>query len=57
MDDHLILLVVFSFFVSVVFAVLMREEPKAQLRFGALVFAGFVVAAFAIGWLLYPFPV
>jgi prepilin signal peptidase PulO-like enzyme (type II secretory pathway) len=56
MADHLLLLVVFSFFVSLVFAVLMRDEPGEQLKFGLLLFGGFIVAAIALGWLMYPFP-
>ncbi len=56
MADHLLLLVLFSFFVSVVFAALMRDEPREQLRFGLMLFGAFVVAALALGWLLYPFP-
>jgi hypothetical protein len=56
MADHFLLLVLFSLFVSVVFATLMRDEPREQLRFGLLLFGGFVVAAVALGWLMYPFP-
>jgi hypothetical protein len=54
--SHFVLLSVFAFFVSLVFAVLMRDEPRAQLRTGALMFAGFLVAAVVIGWLMYPLP-
>jgi hypothetical protein len=54
--SHLGLMVVFSFFVSVVFAVLMRDQPRDQLAFGWRLFAGFVGAGLAIGWLLYPLP-
>ncbi len=57
MTSHLLLMIVFALSVSVVFATLMREEPREQLRFGARVFAGFVVAGLALGWLLYPLPV
>lgn len=57
MQSHLLLLVLFAFFVSLVFALLSHDEPKAQLRFGALLFAGFVVAAIVLGWLMYPFPI
>jgi heme/copper-type cytochrome/quinol oxidase subunit 4 len=51
-----LLLVLFAFFVSLVFAVLMRDDPREQLRTGALMFGGFVAAAVALGWLLYPLP-
>jgi hypothetical protein len=54
--SHLGLMAVFSAFVSIVFASLMRDEPRDQVRFGVRVFAGFIAAGILIGWLLYPFP-
>jgi hypothetical protein len=56
MQSHVVLLVVFSFCVSLVFAVLLRDDPRSQLRFGGLVFGGFVLSAIVLGWLMYPFP-
>jgi hypothetical protein len=56
MTSHLALLLVFAFLVSVVFAVLMKDGPREQLRFGALVFGGFLATALVLGWLMYPFP-
>ena len=56
MHSHLLILVLFSLLVSIVFAVLMRDEPKTQLRFGAVLFGSFVVGAIVLGWLMYPFP-
>jgi hypothetical protein len=55
-QSHVLLMVVFSFFVSLVFAVIAKDEARAQLRFGGLMFAGFLVSAIALGWLMYPFP-
>jgi uncharacterized membrane protein len=56
MQSHLILLATFAFFVSLVFALLSRDDPREQLRFGGLLFAGFLAAAIVLGWLMYPFP-
>ena len=56
MTSHLGLMLVFSLFVSIVFAVLTRDEPKEQLTLGARLFGGFVGAGILIGWLLYPLP-
>lgn len=56
MTSHLGLLVLFSVFVSTAFAVLMRDEPKEQLRFGARLFGSFVASAIVLGWLLYALP-
>jgi len=57
MNSHLVLLVVFSLLVSLVFAMLLRDDARAQLRFGGLIFGGFVVSAIVLGWLMYPFPI
>jgi len=54
--SHLLLLVVFASFVSLVFAVLTKDDVSQQVRFGGLMFAGFIVTAIVLGWLMYPFP-
>lgn len=56
MTSHLGLMVVFSLFVSVVFAALSRDDPRDQLTFAARLFAGFVGVGIVVGWLLYPLP-
>ena len=56
MRTHLALLLLFSALVASVFAVLQREEPRDQLRFGALLFAALVLGAILAGWMLYPLP-
>ena len=56
MRSHLLLLVIFAFFVSLVFAVLAKDDVPEQVRFGGLMFAGFVASALVLGWLMYPFP-
>jgi hypothetical protein len=56
MQSHFILLVIFAFFVSLVFALLAKNDVREQLRFGGLLFAGFLGAAIVLGWLMYPFP-
>ena len=56
MTSHLGLLVLFSIFVSLIFAVLMRDDPKEQARFGLRLLGGFVGSAIALSWLMYFFP-
>jgi len=56
MTGHFGLMVLFSAFVSLVFALLMRDDPREQLRFGATLFAGFVAAGFVMGWLMFALP-
>jgi len=56
MRSHLVLLALFAFFVSLVFAVIAKDDARDQLRFGGMMFAGFLTAAIVLGWLMYPFP-
>ena len=56
MTSHFLLLAVFAFYVSLIFAVLMRDDPRQQLRFGGMLFGGFLAVAFVLGWLMYPMP-
>jgi hypothetical protein len=56
MTSHLGLLVLFSVFVSVIFAVLMRDKPRDQLLLGARLLGGFVGVALVLAWLAYPLP-
>ena len=56
MTSHVALMVLFAMFVSVVFAVLMRDDPREQLALGGRMFGGFVGAGILLGWLLFPFP-
>ena len=56
MNTHLGAMVAFALFVSVVFATLMRDEPREQLRLGLRLFGGLVGGGILAGWLLYPLP-
>lgn len=56
MTSHFGLLVLFAMFVSLVFAVLTRDQPMAQLWFGLSLLGGFIGAAVVIGWVMYAFP-
>ena len=56
MTTHLGLMALFSLFVSIAFATLMRDQPAEQFRLGARLFAAFVGSGILIGWLLYPLP-
>ena len=54
--SHFLLMALYAFFVSVVFAVLLRDQPREQLKTGAMMFGGFIAAAFVLGWLMFPLP-
>lgn len=56
MESHFLLLVLFAVFVSIVFALLLKNDVAEQMRFGALLVGGFIAAAVVLGWLMYPFP-
>ena len=56
MQSHLVLLAVFAFFVSLVFAVIAKDNAREQVRLGGLMFVGFLGSAIVLGWLMYPLP-
>ena len=56
MASHLLLLSGFAFFVSLVFALIARDDSREQMRFGGMLFAAFLATAVILGWLMYPFP-
>ena len=56
MTSHFLLLLLFAFLVSIVFAVLMKDEPRQQIRTAGIMFASFVATAVILGWLMYPLP-
>ena len=56
MSSHLVLLAIFAFFVSLVFAVLAKDDVREQVKLGGMLFAGFLASGIVLGWLMYPFP-
>jgi hypothetical protein len=52
---HFEALTLFSFLVSVVFAVLSKQTWREQLIYGAKVFVAFVGIAILLGWIMLPF--
>ena len=56
MHSHLFLLALFALFVSLVFAVIARDDARGQIKLGGLMFAGFLASALVLGWLMHPFP-
>jgi hypothetical protein len=54
--SHFSALVVFALIVSTVFALITKNEPAEQFRYGVFVFISFLAVAFAVGWLMYPLP-
>jgi len=54
--SHFLFMVAYALFVSIVFAALLKDSRREQVRTGAMMFGGFIAAALVIGWLMYPFP-
>jgi hypothetical protein len=53
--SHFEALTLFSFFVSVVFAVLSKRTLREQVIYGAKVFVAFIGIAVLLGWIMLPF--
>lgn len=56
MTNHLVLLLVFVLCVSTVMAVIQKEARAEQVRLTVMMAGGFMGAALALGWLMFPFP-
>jgi len=56
MRSHLVLMTLFAFFVSLVFAVIAKDEVRDQAKLGGMMLAGFLAVAIVLGWFMYPFP-
>jgi hypothetical protein len=54
--SHVALLALFSLLVAAVFATLLRDDLREQLRLGGVIFVGLALSAIVLGWLMYPFP-
>jgi len=55
LQSHLFSMVVYAFFVSLVLALLRRNDRQARLRYGLFVFLIMVGGAIAFGWFMYLF--
>jgi hypothetical protein len=54
--SHFLFMVLYALLVSTVFATLLKDERREQLKTAAMMFGGFLGAALVMGWLMYPFP-
>lgn len=54
--SHFTALTVFALIVSTVFALITKNEPREQFRYGVFVFLSFIAVAVVVGWLMYPLP-
>lgn len=56
MTSHLGLMMLFAALTAAVFATIGHEAPRDQARAALRMFAGFIGAAIALGWLMYFIP-
>jgi cytochrome bd-type quinol oxidase subunit 2 len=56
MNDHFLLLVIFSALVSVVFAFIAKSGARERGKYFLYLFGSFVLLSILIGWIMYPFP-
>ena len=54
--SHFSALLIFALIVSTVFALITKNEPREQFRYGLFVFLSFLAVAFAVGWIMYSLP-
>jgi len=53
--SHLLSMIVYAFFVSVVLALIRRDDRKSRVKYGLSLFLIMVAGALAFGWLMYLF--
>jgi hypothetical protein len=53
MTTHLGVMLLFAFMISVVFATLLHDEVRDQVRFGARIFSGLVAGSYVLGWIMF----
>ncbi|MBE0461458.1 MAG: hypothetical protein IBX60_07475 [Candidatus Aminicenantes bacterium] len=55
LKSHLFSMVLYAVLVCIVLALIRRNEPKAQLKYGISLFIIMVVGGIIFGWLMYLF--
>ena len=53
--SHLFSMILYAFFVSVVLALLRRDDKRSRLRYGLFLFLIMIGGALLFGWLMYLF--
>jgi hypothetical protein len=54
--SHFWALTIFAFCVSIVFSLTSKDTARERLQYGVTVFLTFIGVAFALGWIMFPFP-
>jgi hypothetical protein len=56
MRSHFLMLVLFALMVSIVFAVLQKDDAREQVRLALVMSGAFIGFALAAGWIMLAFP-
>ena len=56
MSNHLLLMVTFSFWVSLVFTFIAKNGAKERTGYFFFLLGSFIILSIVAGWLMYPFP-
>ena len=54
-ESHLLSMIVYAFFVSLVMAIIRRSERKDRFKYGLTLFLIMTAGAIAFGWFMYLF--
>lgn len=54
--DHFVAMVVLSAAISLVFAILAKDDTRERIKYFLLSFAAFFLASLILAWGMYPFP-
>jgi len=55
LESHFLSMILYALLVSVVLALIRREDRKSQLRYGLFLFFIMVAGALVFGWFMYLF--
>lgn len=56
MNDHFLLMVIFSALVSLVFVFLTKNGARDRIKYFFYLFGSFILLSVLAGWIMYPFP-
>ncbi len=56
MNNHFVLMVIFSVWVSLVFTFIAKTGARERIKYFFFLLGSFVILSVVAGWLMYPFP-
>ena len=56
MNNHFLLMIIFSVLVSLVFTFIAKTGAKERSLYFLYLFGSFVLLSILVGWIMYPFP-